>query len=106
MAHTDAAYSVNAIGMTATPEQDAAVRGHLRRLETSLRAHATGDTYVNFLDLDAATPERVRAAYSPGDRQRLTALKATYDLQNTFRFNRNIAGPGSAVPTPSAGPAS
>lgn len=92
MAHTEAAYSVNAIGVTATPEQGAAVRNHLGRVASSLRAHATGDTYVNFLDLDAATPERVRAAYSPADWQRLTELKATYDPQNLFRFNRNIPG--------------
>ena len=52
--------------------------------------YATGDTYLNFLDLDSATPQRVRAAYSEADWSRLVRLKDRYDPDNLFRFNRNI----------------
>jgi hypothetical protein len=47
------------------------------------------------LELDGASPERVRAAYSPEDWQRLVGLKDRYDPGNLFRFNRNI--PPSSV---------
>ena len=56
-----------------------------------MRPHATGATYLNFLDLDGATPERVRAAYTDGDWARLVAIKSRVDPDNVFRFNRNIA---------------
>ena len=90
MAHTDAAFSLNAIGITPTPERDAAVRAHLKKVEQRLREHVTGDAYVNFLDLEGATPQRIRAAYSGDDWDRLVRLKAHYDPANVFRFNRNI----------------
>ena len=96
MAHTDAAFSLNAIGITPTPERETAVRTHLKKVEERIREHVTGDTYVNFLDLEGATPERIRAAYSADDWHRLVRLKANYDPNNVFRFNRNI----SLVPHP------
>jgi FAD/FMN-containing dehydrogenase len=92
MAHTAARFSLNAIGVTPTPERAAAIRAHLDKVAALMQPHATGDTYVNFLDLDGASPERIRAAYSPGDWDRLRRLKARYDPQNLFRFNRNIPG--------------
>jgi FAD/FMN-containing dehydrogenase len=42
------------------------------------------------MDLDGATPERVKAAYSPEDWDRLVDLKNRRDPENLFRFNRNI----------------
>ena len=45
-----------------------AVRDHLTRARPSGSARTPpGDTYLNFLDLDGATPERIRAAYSAAD---------------------------------------
>ena len=61
----------------------------------AVRPYQTGATYVNFLELDGASPERVRAAYSPEDWVRLVELKDRYDPENLFRFNRNIP-PSSA----------
>ena len=90
MAHTSAAFSLNAIGITPTPETHLAVRAYLREVEARISGHATGDTYVNFLDLEGATAERIRAAYSAADWDRLVRLKAHYDPNNVFRFNRNI----------------
>jgi FAD/FMN-containing dehydrogenase len=90
MAHTGARFSLNAIGMTASPQQSAAVSTHLAALAELMGPHATGDTYLNFLDLDGATPERVRAAYSPADRDRLHALKNDHDPADVFRFGRRL----------------
>ena len=66
------------------------VRSYLAHLAEAVRPYATGTTYVNFMDLDGATPERVRAAYSPDDWKRLVELKDRHDPHNLFRFNRNI----------------
>jgi FAD/FMN-containing dehydrogenase len=90
LAHTTARFSMNAIGVTPSPAAVPAVRDHLEHVATAMRPHATGATYLNFLDLDGATPERVRAAYADGDWARLVALKSRVDPDNVFRFNRNI----------------
>lgn len=90
MAHTAARFSVNAIGVTFDPAQETAVRRHLTRVAGQLRPHVTGERYVNFLDLDGATPDRVGSAYSADDLARLRSIKAAYDPGNTFRFNRNL----------------
>ena len=91
LARTSARFSLNAIGMTTPPAPADAVRAHLGRVTETLRPFATGDTYVNFLDLDQATPERVRAAYSDPDRARLIALKSRYDPDDLFRFTRPLS---------------
>ena len=66
-------------------------RGFSRRVADATRPFQTGDTYVNFMELEGASTERVKAAYAPEDFERLIALKDRYDPQNVFRFNRNIA---------------
>jgi FAD/FMN-containing dehydrogenase len=73
------------------------VRAYLAYLAQAIRPPVTGTTYVNFLDLDGATPERVRAAYSSSDWARLVQLKYRYDPHNVFRFNRNIPPGGLAA---------
>jgi FAD/FMN-containing dehydrogenase len=78
------------IGATPTPKVAELVRAHHARVAQAMRPFVTGATYVNFLNLEEATPERVQAAYSPDDWQRLVALKERYDPDNLFRFNRNI----------------
>jgi len=49
-----------------------------------------GAIYIDLLDLDGVTPERVRASYSPENWERLVELKDRYDTDNLFRFTRNI----------------
>ncbi len=44
---------------------------------------------ITFLD-DDATPEQVRAAFSPEDYRRLRQIKRAYDPDNIFRINHNI----------------
>ena len=73
------------------------VQSYLAYVAESTRPYQTGATYVDFLELDGATPERVKAAYSPEDWERLVALKNRYDPGNTFRFDRNIPPSSDAV---------
>jgi hypothetical protein len=88
--HRDSRFIMEAIGATPTPEVAELVRVHHARVAEAVRPFATGATYVNFLDLEEATPERVKAAYSPEVWDRLVALKDRYDPENLFRFGRNI----------------
>jgi hypothetical protein len=44
---------------------------------------------VNNLGTEGA--DRVKAAYAPATYQRLVALKETYDADNVFHVNQNIA---------------
>jgi FAD/FMN-containing dehydrogenase len=50
---------------------------------------ATGGVYLNYLADEGA--ERARQAYEPAKLERLRALKHTYDPDNFFRLNQNIA---------------
>jgi FAD/FMN-containing dehydrogenase len=94
MGHSQARFTLNAIGVTPTPESALAVRNYLAHVAEAAAPHATGAAYLNFLDLDGATPQRVRAAYSAADWTRLVELKDRYDPHNLFRFNRNIPPSG------------
>jgi FAD/FMN-containing dehydrogenase len=49
--------------------------------------HSSGGLYINFMGI--GSDEEVQAAYG-ANYQRLAALKAEYDPQNTFRLNQNI----------------
>jgi FAD/FMN-containing dehydrogenase len=102
MGRSNAPFTMNAIGPTFTPEMAQAVRSYLAHVAEAIRPHASGTTYVNFMDLDGATPERVKAAYSPEDWKRLIELKDRRDPHNLFRFNRNIP-PSSAASTKEVG---
>jgi hypothetical protein len=95
MGRSDAMYVMNGIGATFTPEMAQAVQAYLAYVAEAAEPHATGATYVNFMDLDGASPERVKAAYSVDDWERLVELKDRRDPGNLFRFNRNIP-PSSA----------
>ena len=87
----EAKYIMNGVGATFTPEMAEGVKAHLARATEATREHHTGETYVNFMELDDTGEGRVRAAYPPEDWERLVALKNRLDPDNVFRFNRNIA---------------
>jgi FAD/FMN-containing dehydrogenase len=74
----------------AVPGREAEIRGFQRRLLDGMRPWATGGAYLDFMGSDDAAPERVRAAFRPGDYRRLAALKGVYDPNNLFRRNLNI----------------
>ncbi|MBA3617005.1 MAG: FAD-binding oxidoreductase [Actinomycetota bacterium] len=91
MGKGDSKFIMNGIGPAFTPEMAEGVMAYLARVADATRPFQTGDTYVNFMELEGASAERVKAAYAPEDFERLVALKDRYDPQNVFRFNRNIA---------------
>jgi FAD/FMN-containing dehydrogenase len=99
--HRDSRFIMSVISSTPTPEVAEKVRAYNARIAEALRPFATGATYVNFLDLEEATPERVQAAYSPEVWERLVALKDRRDPDNVFRFGRNIP-PSRAAATSAA----
>ena len=88
--HSDARFTMNAIGASMTPEMAADVRSYLAQVAETIRPHTTGGMYVNFLDVNNMSPERMRAAYTADDWDRLVELKTRFDPDNLFRFNRNI----------------
>src|SRR5215213_78558 len=90
MGRRDSKFIMFGVGATPTPEVAQLVQANLARLAEEMRPYETGATSLNFLDLDGASPERVRAAYSSEDWERLVELKDRYDPHNLFRFNRNI----------------
>jgi len=63
----------------------------LATLRQALQPDMMGETLINFLDVGVVGPYLTRAAYTPGNYQRLRALKNRYDATNVFRFNHNIA---------------
>jgi hypothetical protein len=91
MGKGDSKFIMNGVGPAFTPEMAEGVVAYLARLADATRPFQTGDTYVNFMELDGASAERVKSAYAPEDFERLVVLKDRYDPQNVFRFNRNIA---------------
>jgi FAD/FMN-containing dehydrogenase len=85
----DLGYVVNISGTTPIAEDFDAERQWVRDYWSALVEHAAGSgAYVNFMsDIDA---DRVRNAY--GDKYpRLQQIKATYDPDNVFHLNANIA---------------
>lgn len=64
---------------------------HTRALWEATVPFTHGGSYVNFMG-DEGT-DRIRAAYGARKFQRLQELKGTYDPENLFRLNQNIAPP-------------
>jgi hypothetical protein len=96
----DSKFIIFGLGMNptpeATPEVAQLVQRHLAYVAEEMHPYETGATYVNFLTFGDLTPERMQAAYSPEDWERLVELKDRYDPDNLFRFNHNIP-PSSAT---------
>ncbi|MFC8075648.1 FAD-binding oxidoreductase [Streptomyces sp. NPDC057307] len=85
----DAAFS---LFTGAVPEPDT-----LRRrddLLARLRPWSTGGINLNFAGVEDTGPDRVRAAYTPADFDRLRTVKARHDPDNMFRINFNIPPKG------------
>ena len=64
-------------------------------LVETLRPHATGGSFLNFL----ADTSRTASAYTPGDYRRLSAVRAAYDPDDIFRANHRIP-PRHDIPQP------
>ena len=89
-------FAVFVIGVCPAPEMFDAERAWVRGLAEALRPVSTDDgVYVNGMtDFDARTP--VQTAYGPEKYARLVDIKSTYDPDNVFHHNANIA-PAAAV---------
>jgi FAD/FMN-containing dehydrogenase len=85
--HRDAAYLFHPISAWTRAEDDARLIASNRSFSDAMRAFGTGAAYLNF------TPEadRVRDGYGDAKYRRLQAVKDTYDPENLFRLNPNVA---------------
>jgi len=76
------------VGVDPDPEKNDVLKQWTRAYWTALHPYSAGGAYPNFLMEEGQ--ERVRASYR-GNYDRLTKVKATYDPDNLFRVNQNIA---------------
>jgi FAD/FMN-containing dehydrogenase len=87
--HRGAPYVMNLMSRWQDPAQDDECLAWGRDVYASLEEHTTGGAYINFLGDEGQ--DRVRAAYGDEAYARLAAIKATYDPDNVFHRNQNIA---------------
>jgi FAD/FMN-containing dehydrogenase len=85
----DASAVINIAAAWDAAEKDAENVAWARTAWSDLRQFSTGGVYVNFLTDDEGD-DRTRAAFR-NNYGRLAAAKATWDPENLFRANKNIA---------------
>jgi FAD/FMN-containing dehydrogenase len=84
----DATWSMVIAGISADPDQAAALKTWGRAYWAAVHPFNLEGAYVNFM-MDDEAQGRVPAAYG-ANYARLAAVKAAYDPQNLFRVNQNI----------------
>jgi FAD/FMN-containing dehydrogenase len=87
----DTPYDIVVFSVWTEPGEDERHMRWGRDFGEAVRPFARG-VYVNEMGVEGE--ERVREAYTPATYQRLAALKRTYDPDNLFRLNQNIAPAG------------
>jgi hypothetical protein len=87
-AYRDAKYGSVIVGVDPDPANAGLIRDWTVAYHEALHPYSMGGAYVNMM-MDEGQ-ERVRASYRD-HYDRLTEVKATYDPQNLFRVNQNIA---------------
>jgi FAD/FMN-containing dehydrogenase len=87
LAAIDAPFVMFGVGMTVTPEMDAAVHAGLELLMDSLAAYDAGQAYMNFVE----KPVETGRLFAPTVYRRLREVKAAYDPTELFRANHPIA---------------
>ncbi len=97
VAHRDAPYNLNIVGMWAGPSEDEPGSAWVRDLWTAMQPFASGGVYVNYLaaEPDEDGPVRLRSVYPPHIYARLMAAKHKFDPANFFRLNHNIKPDGA-----------
>ena len=88
-AYRDARWSGVIAGIDPDPANAAAITEWATAYADALRPHSMGAAYVNFMG-SGESGDRVRAAYRD-HYARLAAIKRTYDPDNFFHANQNIA---------------
>jgi hypothetical protein len=83
-----AAFVLNIVGLWPDPADSPANIAWVRDTHSTMRPHANGSTYVNFIADEGQ--DRVRAAYTRPAYERLVALKCEYDPTSLFHLNQNI----------------
>ena len=86
----DAAYVLNIAGSWENADADAVNVAWARDCFEATRSCSTGGTYINFLTEEEGR-DRIEAAYSAADLDKLAALKRRFDPDNLFRHTKNIA---------------
>ncbi len=86
----DAAYVLNIAGAWDNAADDAVNVAWARDCFDATRGCSTGGTYVNFLTEEEGR-DRIEAAYSAADLDKLAAIKRKVDPDNLFRHTKRIA---------------
>ena len=86
--HRGAGFEFTILSVWNDPVEDAGHTAWAREFFTAIEPYSTG-VYVNNLGSEGA--DRVKAAYAPATYERLVELKQTYDPENVFRVNQNVA---------------
>jgi FAD/FMN-containing dehydrogenase len=85
--HRDAPFSIVASAQGPDRGQANALKAAVDAVDAMLAPYATGGSFLNFI----GDPDRTETAYTPADYRRLREVKATYDPDNVFAANHNIA---------------
>jgi FAD/FMN-containing dehydrogenase len=88
-----APWHVARFGIYDSPADDERARSWAHDLGARLRPWSSGDVYLNFIGPEGT--ERVVAGLGADNLARLAALKRSYDPDNLFHLNHNIAPAGS-----------
>jgi FAD/FMN-containing dehydrogenase len=93
--YRDAKWGQEIVGDRTDPADNQAMIAWTKAYWEAMHPYSAGGAYVNMM-MDAADEgqDRVRAAYG-SNYDRLAEIKATYDPQNLFRVNQNIAPHGA-----------
>lgn len=85
----DAGFLLYTAGVGGGPEADQ-VAECSREIMEKMRRFTTGGVLLNFLGVDHADPDQVRAAYDATAHDMLRSVKHEHDPDNLFRINHNI----------------
>jgi FAD/FMN-containing dehydrogenase len=91
LASLDGQFAMYAVGMTPTPELDAAVKAHVEIVLTALGPWDSGRTYLNF----AEKRRRGEELFGELTYRRLQAVKAAVDPEDVFRSNHPVRLPSA-----------
>jgi FAD/FMN-containing dehydrogenase len=86
----NAAYVLNITGSWENAADDTVNVAWARDCFEATRSCSTGGTYINFLTEEEGR-DRIEAAYSPADLERLATLKRKYDPDSLFRHTKRVA---------------
>jgi hypothetical protein len=89
LATMEAGFAVFAVGITATPEQEAVVRASVEAVQAALAPWDAGRDYLNFTE----RRERGERLFGSATYRRLQMVKATVDPEDVFRSNHPVRLP-------------